>query len=1142
MKITCLLIMVFASSLFAGSAKSQLAKVTLSMKNTTITEVIDAIEHQTDYLFVYDKNEIDLNRKVSVEAEKKAVAEVLSNMFDNSGVAYAMEGSNIMLMQKSAVQQVKKITGKVTEASGAPLAGVTVVVKGTTIGVITDAEGKYSISGYPENAILQFSFVGMIAQEIAVKNSTTINVTLLTDSIGMDEVVVVGYGTQKKVNLTGSVGVVNGDKLVNRSAPNISKLIQGASPNLNINLTNSGGEPGASSTWNIRGMGSISGGSSPLILIDGVESNIENVDPEAIESISILKDASASAIYGARAPFGVILLTTKKGSKNQPIRIQYNNNLSFDSPLSIPHFVDSYTWVDTYNHIQSNSGLAPVYPAEQVERVKGYIAGTYKTEYNPDKPPVSIWRGRWDGNANYDWPSEYYKKSAFTQKHNVNVEGGGEKTQYYISSGYFDQGGLFSWGNDLYKRYNVMANFSSQINDWIRFDYSSKYSRTETDRPLGIVGQPRSYILRSFLSFGPLMPKYNIDGTLSNPLVRALQSSGREHMTNNDLGITLRTELQPVKGWKTNISYNYNYGGATNLQNPKPVIVQLPTGKTGNIGAPMSGSVENLAVSYYTLANAVTSYEKTIGSHYFKAMAGYEQEVSTYRGLTGSKMELITETVPSINTALGAVTLSDAISHWATQSVFGRLNYNYKEKYLFEFSSRYNGSSKFAKDSRWGFFPSVSGGYNIAKENFWKSLDKYIPMLKFRASYGSLGNQNVSNYAYLSSVPVSSNMPFIIGTERPVYAGVPAIIPADLTWETVTTLNGGFDAGFLNNRLQVTGDWFNRKVTDMIGPVQSLPAVLGTGAPWSNNAEMQTQGFEITFDWKDKISDALSYNIGFSIGDSKSKILKYKNDSELLDTWYNGKNVGEIWGFVSDKLIQTAGEEMPDQTKYYKTWGPGDMKYKDLNNDKIINDGTRTLKDRGDLKVIGNSTPRYNFGITGGLNWKGFDMSMFWQGIGKRDYLINTTSNMYFGIVPGGSAGSESALFKNSPGLDFWRPADDTSVLGPNTDAYFPKPYFTTENDKNRAPQSHYVLNAAYLRLKNIQIGYTIPQRLSMKAHLYKARFYASGENLITFTKLPGILDPETTIASDPAFGGREMTGAIYPISKGLSFGVNLTF
>lgn len=1152
MRIT-LLLLLFVTYGWANEATyAQVTEIHLSSGNKTLQEVFSEIEGKTEFIFFYNDNAIDLSKKVHVEKSHGSINEILDNLLEGSGADYKIVDRQVIFYKKKqdpevrllqAVVEKKQITGLVLDEHKLPVIGANVVEKGTTNGTVTDLDGKFTLA-VQDNAVLLVSYIGYITQEIPVKGNRQLNITLQEDSKSLDEVVVVGYGTQKKVNLTGSVDVITEEVLANRSAPTMSQLIQGASPNLNISMNSLGGEPGAARTWNIRGTGSLAGNQSPLVLVDGVETNIDTVDPESIESISVLKDASASAIYGSRAPFGVILVTTKRGKKNQEMHIQYNNNLSFASPLNIPHFVDALTWVTAYNQIQANSGLAPIYPDAQVQRVKDYMAGTYTPEYNLESPPASIWRGRWEGNANYDWPSMYYKKSAFSQKHNINIEGGGEKTQYYVSAGYLDQGGLYKWGDDKYQRYNVMANISSEIKKWLRFDFSSKYSRSEIDRPLGIVGQSQGYILRSFLSFGPLMPMYNEDGTISNPLVRALQSNGRERKENHDLGLTLRGEIEPIAGWKTSISYNYNYGGSSNIQNPKPVQVQNPNGSIGNIGAPESGSVEQLAYSYYTLANGITSYEKTWKDHYFKVLFGYERETSYFRGLYGSKMQLITEEVPSINTALGNVTLSDEITHWATEGYFGRVNYNYKEKYLFEFSARYNGSSRFAKNSRWGFFPSVSVGYNISKEDFWNPVEPYMNSLKLRASYGSLGNQNVANYLYLSTVPVNRDLPHIIGNSLPIYATVPGIVPNDLTWETVTTLNIGADMGFLNNRLGVVFDWYNRVTSDMFGPAESVPAVLGTSIPYSNNAKLSTKGFELTVSWRDHITSDLSYNVAFSLGDSRSTILKYKNDSGRIDDWYEGKKVGEIWGFVTDGIIQSEGEPMPDQSKYYNTWGPGDMKYKDLDGNNILDDGARTLNDHGDLKVIGNHTPRFNYGITAGLTWKDFDFNMFWQGIGKRDYLANVSLNRFYGVVIGGTPGSESALFSNSPALDYWRPADEQSALGPNTDAYFPKPYFTYELEKNRLPQSRYVLNASYLRLKNLQLGYTVPKHISRKLFLLRIRIYVSGENLLTITKLPDSLEPETTVASDPTLGGgnKENAGAIYPISRNYSFGINLTF
>jgi len=1150
MKLTVFLLMVTVAGVFANKSYSQTKMINLNMRNATVKEVLNSIEEQSEFSFLYSENIIDINREVSVNIKNQKIDQILNELFEGTNVEYVIKDRFIVLTDFKigddviAALEQNTISGTVTDESGQPLPGVTVVVKGTTQGTITDAEGNYSLSNVPENAILVFSFVGMRTHEIPIEGKSLINVVLAEDTIGIEEVVAVGYGTQKKINLTGSVDVVSGEKLANRPAANVSLLIQGTAPNLNINLTNRGGEPGAAASWNIRGLGSINGNDAPLILVDGVEMDVNNLDPETIESVSVLKDASASAIYGARAPFGVVLITTKKGKKGKGFSLQYNNNLASASPIKLPHLQDSYTYVTAFNQAIANAGKAQKFSDEQVERVKNYLDGTYPYEYDPDNPPNTVFAGRHMGNANYDWPHILFKNNAFTQKHNLNASGQTENTQYYISGGFYDQEGMLNWANDSYKRYNVLGNLTSQVTNWLSFDFSTKFAREETDWILGHRVNNRENFLDFMLITYPTQPYYNTNGTIQMPLIKLLQDGGREKAKKHDLWLTFGAELEPIKGWETRLSYNYNHMAREHTETPKPVYVEEGDGGIGNIGKNSYGYEVQLSQSNYALFNAVSSYEKTIDGHYFKILSGYEQEEKYYTSLYGTGDQLITPVVPSISTSLGTTTVDDALYHWATQGIFGRLNYNYKEKYLLEFSARYNGSSRFAKDSRWGFFPSVSAGYNISKENFWAAVEPYINILKIRGSYGSLGNQNVTNYLYLASVPVHSQLDHLIDGERPNYANTPGLISSDLTWETITTLDVGIDAGFLNNRLGLVADWYERITTNMFGPSLSLPDVLGTSAPFSNNAELSTKGFEIVLSWKDRISSDFSYNVKFTLGDNKSTILKYKNDEGLIDTWYEGKEVGEIWGLTSDGLIQSAEEEMPDQSYYYKKWGPGDMKYMDLTDDGIIDPGTRTLDDHGDLSVIGNSSPRYNVGITSGFNWKGIDFNMFWQGVGKRDFYPNGYDILFWGLWEAAN-NNTSGLMKDSPCIDYWRPADETNFLGPNTDAYLPKPYSSKETRKNRQTQTRYLLNAAYLRLKNLQVGYTIPNRISNKVFLQKARIYISGENLLLLTNLPGVYDPETMFASSYAYGGgfkKVTTGAIYPLSRTFSIGINLTF
>ena len=1065
------------------------------------------------------------------------------------------------------LQQIT-VTGTVTDGStGEPLPGVTVTIKGMSQGTVTDANGVYSFAVPNENVTLVFSYIGFLSVESQVGNRRTIHVELRESVQQMEEVVVVGYGTQKKVNLTGAVDVISEKTLANRSAATVSQMVQGAAPNLNISAMNLGGEPGARRNWNIRGIGTLEGTSSgspnfsnpsdgPLILVDGMEASIDRIDPESIESISVLKDASASAIYGSRAPFGVILVTTKRGKRNQPVRVSYSNNISINTPLNLPHFVDVVTWMAAYNQACNYGGVTNVYPDEQVQRAKDYVAGNYKYEYNPDHADRinSVWQPRWQGNANYDWPSMIMQRRTPMQKHNVNVEGGGDKMNFYISAGLLDQPGLYTWGDDFYKRYNVTANVSAQAANWLTFNISTKYSNDVIDRPDGIQGQNQSYFLHQVFSFGPMTPRYLADGAteIYVPLVQ-LKHNGREVITNNDLGINLGAVIEPVKGWKTNINYNYRLTPGSTITNSRQVWIEVPNGTQGNVGEASDTSKEQLTLSTRILVNATSSYERQFKNHYFRILAGYEQEENKYRSIYGTKADQITQAVPSISTGLGMETLSNSISHWAVQGLFGRVEYNFAEKYLVEFNGRYNGSSRFPKDSRWGFFPSASLGYVVSRETFWEPLLPYVSFLKLRGSYGSLGNQNVSNYMYIQTLGINNastrgpNLWNMNGT-RPNYVnGAPGLISADFTWETVRSLNLGIDANFLKNRLSTTFEWYNRTTTNMLGPGESYPGVLGASAPRSNNAELETKGFELLISWRDKLSNGLSYNVGFSLGDSKSTVLKYNTAQNFISGWYPGKRVGEYWGYVTDGIMQTEEDvkNMPDQSYIYNgIWRIGDMRYKDLNGDGKIDQGTggATVENPGDLKVIANTLPRYNIGITAGANWKDFDFNMFWQGIGKRDYVPNRGSVLYWGLIGGGSTGSESGIFKNSPTLDYWRAADDQTLLGPNTDSFFGRPYFdNNQRYKNFQYQTKYVENAAYLRLKSIQLGYTVPVAISRKVFMEKARFYISGENLLTFTSLWKSIEPEAGIAGDSNYGASR-NGSIYPLTRSYAIGVNITF
>ncbi|MCK0136067.1 TonB-dependent receptor [Arenibacter sp. S6351L] len=1130
-----------------------------------IKKVLESIESLTDLKFFYNNKKIDVKKLVSVEVVNTPVSDVLDIIFQGTTIYYEIQKKQVLLKlgnaEKSPILNNKdrssidderevqqSVSGTVSNAEG-PLPGVNVLLKGTINGTQTDFDGNYVLENVVAGDTFIFSYIGYKTKEVEVGNNTTLDVVLEEDVSNLEEVVIVGYGSQKKINLTGSVDVISKKDIENRPSPNIGTILQGLSPNLNVSISQDGGEPGHGMSFNIRGAGSLSGSSAPLILVDGIEMDVNYLDPNSVESVSILKDAAASAIYGSRAPFGVVLITTKKGNKNNEVSVGYNSNFGVSSPMFVPKWQSSLRFVTAMNIASANSGQPPKFSPGQVDRIQGYINGTYLPEYDTINPPSTFAQGRHQGNANYNLFDFLYRKHALRQSHSVNISGGSEKFQYYALAGYSSENGVYNYIDDDYKRYNLMVNLNAQATEWISFSLNTKFANSHARQPNGAFGLTKYQTLHEFTKMWPTDPIYVYDATakdyhgeMRNPNINALKGAGLDDNIINDLVISLGSEIEPLKGWKTNFSYSYQLNSSKYSNHRVRVPTTSFAGLVGNIGAPVNGYSQNWGNNIYKTLSAISGYEKQIDNHYFKAMVGYEEEYQYNSSILGSGVNLITDDVPSIQTSAGPYTVNDAMDHWATQAAFTRINYNFKEKYLFEFNGRYSGSSKFAKNSRTGFFPSISTGYKIDKEEFWEPLKNTINNLKLRASYGALGNQNVDNYLYTPIVTTNSNLEWILNDSRPNYAGMPNIISPGLTWEKITMLDFGIDTELLRNRLGLNFDWYNRITTHMFGPVESLPAVLGTVPPQANNASMSTKGWEVTLTWKDNPSDNLNYNLRLTLANNKSVVTKYLNPLGLIDNFYVGKTIGEIWGYKTDQLIQSESEVIPDQSKFWPSWGPGDIKYKDLDGNGIIDDGNRTLSNHGDLSVIGNSSIGYTVGLSAGLQWKEFDFSMLWQGVGKADLWVPATSanRQFWGVV----VGREASLYEGMK--DFWRPSDDASILGPNTNAYFPKPYLTSEGNKNLQVQSRYLLDAAYLRLKNIQIGYTMPSKLSQKILIERLKIYTSISNVLTFTGFPKTLDPETSIVSNiPNSQGSQGSlgiGILYPLARTISFGLNITF
>lgn len=1150
MKLTLLFILLSFGFVFASESYSQSKMLHLKMGKTTVKDVLSKIEDQSEFYFMFSSKIIDVNREVTVDFENQRIDKVLNDLFEGTDVEYTIRDRIIVLTtpdvlsegSHSSMQQ-KNITGKVTDTDGLPLPGVTVLIKGTTTGTITDANGNYSLSTVPDKAVLQFSFVGMKAQEIEVGNKRMIDVTMEEISIGVDEIVVVGFGTQKKVNLTGSVSTVSSEILESRPVQNVAQALQGVVPGLNFQTAGMGGELNQQLSFNIRGAGTIGAGStsSPLVLIDGMEGSLNALNPQDIESISVLKDAAAASIYGSRAPFGVILITTKTGKVGKTT-VNYNNNFKWTSPLGLPKMLDSYTFALYWNEAASNDGEAAKFSQEVIDRIIKFQNGEidYGTIPNTNGDRWQYYTG---SNANTDWFKEQYKSSAFAQEHAINLNGGNENVRYYLSGNYLDQGGLSRHSGDAFNRYTITGKVNSTISKFVKFNYNSKFIREDYTEAT----HQTDLFFHNIARRWPTVPAKDPNGFWSDPSEIAQLEQGGRTIDQTDYNYQQgQLIITPIKGWNifaegnvriTNNNYHQDYLPAySNDVAGNPFAIPV-----GSMSAGYSSVYEYNRKDNFFTSNIYSDYEFKLNSgHNFKVMAGFNSELMKYRTVSATNINLITPTLPTINTAAGSATYKPSVSgqyqHWATAGFFGRLNYNFKERYLLEVNARYDGTSRFMQDKRWNLFPSVSLGWNIAKENFW-AWSNQVQVLKLRGSFGDLGNQNTSNwYPFYATMPVYiANGSWLINGAKPNTSSAPGIISSLLTWERVRSWNVGFDLSMFKNRLTMNFDYFNRMTYDMVGPAPELPVILGTSVPQINNADMKSYGFDFEAVWQDKIGK-LNYSVRGVLSDDQQEVTNYPNPTGNINTWYNGRKSGEIWGYTTVGIAKTQAEMDAhlaniSQSVFSSKWGAGDIMYADLNGDKKIDGGAGVLGNTGDRTIIGNSTPRYRFSADLNAMYKGFDLRIFIQGVGKRDWMPN---GPYFWGASGGMW--QSAGFTDH--MDYFR--DENSIMVKagkadiNLDSYFPKPYFNS--GKNQQTQTRYIQSAAYARLKNLQIGYSLPESIVSKIGISKARFYISGENLLTFTKMIKIFDPETVALS----GWND--GKTYPLAKVYSCGFSVNF
>ncbi len=1069
----------------------------------------------------------------------------------------------LFLLVMSAVAQEKTVTGTVTDNSGLTLPGVSVKVKGTSTGISTGPNGQYSIRVNP-GAVLQFSFIGTTPVERTVGNSDILNVSLLNDTKSLNEVVVVGYGTQKKATLTGAISTVDvAEVLSSRPTTDVVRALQGAVPGLTI--TSPSGALGSNPSIRLRGIsGSLNGGGAqPLILLDNVEINdLQSLNPEDIETISVLKDAASASIYGTRAAWGVILITSKSGKKNTPTKISYSNNVAFATPTETPEMAPAADGAEMAllayrrtNPTLARYGVVGMY----VDDIAVTKMREWKQKYGGQDLGPEMVLGRdfeiRDGfffpYREWDMGKEFMNKWSPQQKHDLAFSGGSEKISYNLGAGFLGQTGVLKVNPDEFDRYNVTLNLNSDINDWFSARGRMMVSNTLMTEPFSYGGatyDPLYYLYRWPSQF----PMGTYQGLPFRNAVNELAESNMTTDKSNMARLSVGGTFKIIPG--LSVTADYTYAGINgHRQETGGTVSAIDFWSTG---AALTYRPYTTAafdrVSYGSDWDAsnngrvVATYEKNIKQHAFKLMAGGEAETYEFTYQYSERRGLMDPSKGELNLTSGDQFTSGSHTNWSTNGIFGRVNYTFKDRYLFEATGRYDGSSRFPVNDRYAFFPSVSAGYIISEEKFMNVLRPVLSTMKFRGSWGTIGHQNVGN-AFLSLMTTSTSG-WLVGTKNMIGVSTPNTVSPSLTWEKVTDLNLGVDTRFFSDKLGVSFDWYTRTTGNMISAGVTLPNSFGASAPQRNYGEMQTKGWEVAVDFNHSFDNGLRLNATGSLADFNEKITKFANTTKTVTSNYEGRNLREIWGYETDRyftnddfqkdasgnLLIVSGRYVlktgvPDQKQYENAsffFGPGDVKYKDLNGDGVITPGSNTVDDPGDQRVIGNSTPRYQYGLRLGTDWKGFDFDIFFQGVGKRELWVHSPAT-----VPG--VGIGEGWYASQ--LDYWTPE--------NTGAFYPRPSNVgqTVNTTNFLRQTKYLLDMSYLRAKNLTFGYTIPSRLTGKVKITRARLYFSGENLFEKDNLGEIsIDPEmdyTTIGSnDPRTFGR-----VYPYRRSYSFGLQVS-
>jgi TonB-linked SusC/RagA family outer membrane protein len=991
--------------------------------------------------------------------------------------------------------QAATVTGTVSDEKGETLPGATVMVKGTSSGTTTDADGNFRLS-VPANAVLVVSFVGYNVREVPVGNQTNLAIALEEEQSTLEEVVVVGYGSQKKVNLTGAVDVVNAERLENRPIASTGEGLQGLVPNLNITVPS--GDPTSAAQFNIRGFESINGG-APLILVDGVPMDLNLINPQDIKSISVLKDGAASAIYGARAAFGVVLVETKTGK--QGINVQLSSQLTWNKPIfHVDPIENGYEYAIQRNRLYEREGNTLYYTPEYIERLKAYW------EDPANNPSYAVVDGTFENYGYTNLANSLMDTYSPRQKYDLAISGASDKASFYSSFGFFDTDGYINHpGNDNFQRYNILLKADYKPKDWITIDQQITVNIAKSDKPSAadintiIRNEPiRPHVVPLIEGYEQYEGMYWDHGLMILP---QLDLGGRETFSNSDIWLKSGLSINPFKRLSLKGSFAYNIFNR-DYQSVEPAYEVVafnldqdnPVNKQGRDQIEVARNFNQ----YYVFNTYAEYLVEDLDNHYIKGMVGFNQELGLYSRIGGESTTLISPLISDIGATSGIQQVSGGKSHMALRGAFYRVNYIYKDRYLFEANGRYDGTSRFPKKDRYGFFPSFSAGWRISEEPFMSATRTVIENLKVRASYGSLGNQvledanrNPIYYPYIPSMG-SGFSNYVMGSGQTPYVQMPGLVSPALSWERVITKNIGLDIALLSGKFETSFDVYTRETLDMLMQ-KDYPDVLGTAAPRENAADLKTTGWELSVKWRDKAFKNVNYYVDLNLADWTSEITRYDNPTGALSEYYVGQQLGEIWGYQTVGIIQNEEQlaNIPDQSRLGNDWRVGDLEFADLNGDGFVDNGENTLSNPGDRKIIGNTTPRYSYGINTGLDYKGISLNLFFQGIGQRDYVPSRSDWTWF--YPWRSYNGDKSWAGNS-----WSPE--------NPDAYFPEAQL---GSKNFTPQTRYLQDASYIRLKNINLGYTLSSALVSKIGLNSIKVYVGGQNLWEFSKIRKPLDPE---------------------------------